>query len=145
MMRCRAQVSIIYMLITISIAFILASSGFLFSKIFKESASGDVATAGLECIAQLLEKTLLDLKQISNTTNASSINITIKIPYRIGEQKYFVSGLGDEIELRTIGNPSSTKVLKVAFWQNVSIKGTVDSNKGSIVLTLRNSTLVLLQ
>ena len=141
----KAQVSIIYILITVAIAFTLAAGIFLFTKDFRARTNEDIAATGLQSVAQQLESALLEIKQLVDTTNITNTEITIKVPERIGEQKYFVAGLGNITELRTVGDPSVFYNLEIKFWPSIDIRGTVDSGKGSITLVLRNSTSLLLQ
>lgn len=141
----KGQANILYLLLTIAIAFILASGVILFSRTFKVDALEDTLPLSLESVAQQLEAGLLDIKYIVDTTNATSANITLKIPDRIGEQRYHIKGLGDDIELRTDGDPSAFKILEINFWQSIDIRGAVESGQGSVTLILRNSTAILLQ
>jgi flagellin-like protein len=143
-MNRKGQISIIYLLITIAIAFILAGGIFLFSKSYRASLSENIEASGLQNIAQRLENSLLDLKLLADK-NVTSTNISLDIPQRIGEQKYFISGQGNFTEIRTIGDPSISKNLQINFWPSIDIRGMVDSSKGSITIVLRNSTSVLLQ
>ena len=143
-MNQKGQISIIYLLITIAIAFILAGSVFLFSKSYRADLSENVAASGLQNIAQRLENSLLDLKLLADK-NATSANISLDIPQRIGEQKYFISGQGNVIEIRAVGDPSTSKNMNINFWPSIDIRGMVDSGKGSVTIVLRNATSVLLQ
>jgi hypothetical protein len=141
----RGQSEIIYLVISIGIAFIIAVGVFAFSKSFQADLNEQLANAGLERTAAQLESGFLKLKEISDTTNEQNASIKLQIPNKIGEQQYMISGFNNNvIELRTVGNPSILKLLTIKFW-NVTINGFVDSQQGYVELELRNATSVLLK
>jgi len=141
----RAQTEILYLILTIGIAFLLAAGVFAFSKTMQENLSGQLAMAGLERTSVQLEAGFLKLKEIVDNTNEKNATIKLPLSTEIGEQRYSISGDGTNvIELRTIGSPSIPKLLTIKFW-NVSIKGYVSSAQGFVWLELQNSTSVLLK
>src|SRR3990172_3771111 len=102
----KGQSGIMYMVITVAMAFVIASGVFLFTRTFKDNVNEDIAEVGLASISQQVEAALLELKQIADTTATNSTNLTIKIPERIGEQPYFITGTNTTtIELRIKGSP----------------------------------------
>jgi hypothetical protein len=141
----RAQSEIIYLVITLSIAFLVVAGIFAFSKTFQTNMNEQLANVGLERTATQLEVGFLKLKEIVDTTNEHNANLTLQIPAKIGEQRYTIAGFSNNvIELRTVGNPSVFRLLNLKFW-NVSVSGFVDSQQGSIDLQLLNATSVLLK
>ncbi len=141
----RGQSEIIYLVISIGIAFIIAVGVFAFSKSFQADLNEQLANAGLERTATQLEGGFLELKEIADTTNEQNASIKLQIPNKIGEQQYMISGFNNNvIELRTVGNPSVLKLLTIKFW-SVTINGFVDSQQGYVQLELRNATSVLMK
>lgn len=141
----RAQSEIIYLILTIGIAFLLAAGVFAFSRSMRENLSGQLADTGLDRVSAQLEGGFLKLKEIADTTNEQNISIKLQLPTEIGEQRYSISAAGtNKIELRTVGSPSIPKILTIKFW-NVSVSGFVGSAQGFVELELRNSTSVLLK
>ena len=141
----RAQSEIIYLVLTIGIAFLLAAGVFAFSRSMQENLSGQLAAAGLERTSTQIEAGFLKLKEIIDTTNEQNITMKLPLPTEIGEQRYAISADGtNTIELRTIGSPSIPKLLAIKFW-DVTIRGSVDSTQGFIWLELQNSSSVLLK
>lgn len=141
----RAQSEIIYLVLTISIAFLVVAGIFAFSKTFQTSMNEQLATVGLERTATQLEVGFLKLKDIVDTTNEQNANLTLQIPAKIGEQRYTIAGFSNNvIELRTAGDPSVFRLLNLKFW-NVSVSGFVDSQQGFVKLELQNSTSVLMK
>jgi FlaG/FlaF family flagellin (archaellin) len=145
-MSQKGQVSIIYMVITIAIAFVVATGVFLFARSFRSNISEDIGEIALENVAQQLENTFLDLKHISDTTNTSTANLTINIPKEIGERQYTISASNStDLEIRIIGDPSTFRLLEIEFWENLTVNGFVDSSQGFVQLNLNNATEVLLK
>ena len=141
----RAQSEIIYLVITLSIAFLVVAGIFAFSKTFQTNMNEQLANVGLERTATQLEGGFLKLKEIVDTTNERNVSLKLQIPAKIGEQRYTIAGFSNNvIELRTVGNPSVFRLLNLKFW-NVSVSGFVDSQQGSIDLQLLNATSVLLK
>jgi len=141
----RAQSEIIYLVITLSIAFLVVAGIFAFSKTFQTNMNEQLANVGLERTATQLEVGFLKLKEIVDTTNERNVSLKLQIPAKIGEQRYTIAGFSNNvIELRTVGNPSVFRLLNLKFW-NVSVSGFVDSQQGSIDLQLLNATSVLLK
>ena len=142
----KGQVPIIYLILTIAIAFVLAAGVFLFARVLGNNISGDLAEVGLDSVGQQLENSFLDLKIMADGTNESSVNMTIKIPKQIGEQRYFIAGHNSRIiELRTTGNPSIPKNLEMKFWPDLKVNGFVDSSQGFIEMQLNDSNKVLIK
>lgn len=141
----RAQSEIIYLILTIGIAFLLAAGVFAFSKSMRENLSGQLADAGLERTSAQIEAGFLKLKAIADSTDEQNITLKLSLPTEIGEQRYTISAAGaNVVELRTIGSPSIPKLLAIKFW-NVTIRGFVDSAQGFVQLELQNSSSVLLK
>ncbi len=138
----RGQSEIIYLVLAIGIAFTIATGVFFFSQSFQKSMNSQLAEAGLDRTAAQMENGLLKLKDIVDNTNAGNATITMRIPEKIGEQSYVISGLGaSKIELRTISELSVLKEYPIKFW-DVSIFGSVESSQGFVVLELLNATSV---
>jgi len=141
----RAQSEIMYLILTIGIAFLIAAGVFAFSKTMQEDLSSQLSTAGLERTSAQIEAGFLQLKEISDSTEEQNITLKLPLPIEIGEQRYTISGSGtNTIDFRTIGSPSIPKQLTLDFW-NVSVSGFVSSEQGFVDLELLNSTSVLLK
>lgn len=141
----KGQSEIIYLVITIGIAFVIAVGVFAFSKSFQANLNEQLANAGLERTSTQLEAGFLKLKDLADNTNEQNISIRLPISEKIGEQQYMISGFSNNmIELRTVGNPSVLRFLTIKFW-SVSVSGFVDSQQGFIELELLNATSVLLR
>ena len=141
----KGQSEIIYLVIAIGIAFVIAVGVFSFSKSFQASLNEQIANAGLERTSAQLEAGFLKLKEIVDTTNEQDISIKLPISEKIGEQQYMISGIGNNtLELRTVGNPSVLKFLTIKSW-SVSVFGFVDSQQGFVELELLNATSVRLK
>jgi hypothetical protein len=139
------QAEIIYLVLTIGIAFIIAAGIFAFSNTFQSNINEQLATAGLERTSTQLEAGFLEMKNIIDSTSEKNSTIKLLIPAEIGGQRYSISGDGtNTIELRTIGSPSIPKLLTIKFW-NVTVRGFVGSEQGFIQLELKNATSVLLK
>ena len=143
-MKRKGQVSILYLVITLAIAFVISAGVFLFAKSFQSSLGGDIADFGLDRVAQQLENGFLDLKLITDTTNDSTINLTIPLSGEIGEQRYTIAADGSNVlELRTLGDPSVFRLLELKFWPDVEVFGLVDSSQGFVKLQLNLSTAII--
>jgi hypothetical protein len=141
----KAQVEIVYLALTIAIAFLLSVGTFVFSKSVRENFNSQLAFAGLERTSIQVEAGFLKLKDILDNTNATNVTLKLPLPNKIGEQHYTISTNGSNtIELRTIGNPSISKSLTIKFW-NVTIRGFVESSQGFMILDLQNTSSVLLK
>jgi hypothetical protein len=141
----KGQSEIMYLIITIGIAFVIAVGIFAFSRSFHSTLNEELAKAGLERTATQVEDGFLKLKEITDATDEQNLTIKLPIPNKIGEQQYTISGVNNNtIELRTVGNPSVLRLLEIKFW-TVSISGFVDSQQGFIELNLLNATSVLLK
>ena len=141
----RAQSEVLYLVITIGIAFILAAGVFVFSKTFRADLNEQLAAAGLERTSAQLESGFLTLKGLMDNTGTINASLKLPLPNMIGEQRYAIEGSGTStMELRTIGDPSISKFLTIKFW-NVNIYGNADSSQGFVRLELQNSTSVLLK
>ncbi|MEM2954407.1 MAG: hypothetical protein QW625_00425 [Candidatus Nanoarchaeia archaeon] len=139
----KAQSSIVYLLITIAIALILASGVYFSAYFFKAKLNENILEQSAEEILQRVHNGLLKMRTLYNQ-NATNISITINIPSQIGEQKYTITGLGNKIELRTFGNPSVIKTTEINYWQNISIQGLVGSEKEKLRLNLINESTILI-
>ena len=141
----RAQSEIMYLVLTIGIAFMIAAGVFAFSRSMQEDLSSQLSAAGLERTSVQIEAGFLQLKEIVDNTEEQNITLKLPLPIEIGEQRYTISGFGiNRIELRTIGSPSIPKQLTMDFW-NVSVSGFVSSEQGFVELELLNSTSVLMK
>ena len=142
----RGQVGIIYLILTIAAAFVIAAGIFLFLQFYKSNLTSSKDVIEMNFVAQKIENNLLELRMLSTLINSSTTNISlnITIPERIGDKPYSIFGQDDMLTFRTIGNPSSILQKKI-FWENLSIRGYVDSKQGYIELTLYNLSKVLLK
>ncbi|MGC9058340.1 MAG: hypothetical protein ACP5IJ_00720 [Candidatus Nanoarchaeia archaeon] len=142
----RGQVGIIYLILTIAAAFVIAAGIFLFLQFYKSNLTSSKDVIEMNFVAQKIENNLLELRTLSTLINSSTTNISlnITIPERIGDKPYSIFGQDDMLTFRTIGNPSSILQKKI-FWENLSIRGYVDSKQGYIELTLYNLSKVLLK
>lgn len=141
----RAQSEIMYLVLTIGIAFMIAAGVFAFSRSMQENLSSQLSATGLERTSVQIEAGFLQLKEIVGNTEEQNITLKLPLPIEIGEQRYTISSSGTNIiDLRTIGSPSIPKRLTLDFW-NVSVSGFVSSEQGFIELELLNSTSVLMK
>ena len=141
MMAERGQVSIIYLVITLAIAFFIAAGVFLFARGFTTDVGASLGEVALSSVAQQLESVLLDLKRISDQTNETVASVEIQIPKTIGDQRYTIAGENSsEVRLRTLSEKSVLKILEVNFW-DVEIVGFAESSQGFVKLTLNQSTV----
>jgi len=121
------------MLILIAITLVIATSTFLLSVSFQRTSSKELGNFQLQNIEKQVERGLLDLKALSETVPGQNISLEIKIPDKIGDQPYLVSGTNQTLRIRTQGNPSLVSESEIGFW-NASLQGAVFSTLGRVDL-----------
>ena len=146
--NCRGQSEIIYMILTIAIAIIVAAGVFLFGRTFAGSLGEDLSNSGLEFVAQELEANIVKLKQTIDTTDPKpqTVSVRVELPERIADRRYAITGTNDNgIELRAQGDPSVIKEMELKFWPDIKVVGLVDSTQGFVRLnfTAADNTLIL--
>jgi len=138
-MQKRAQVSIIYLVITLAIAFFIAAGVFFFARGFTTDVGANLGEVALSSVAQQLESAMLDLKRISDQTNTTVLSVELEIPKTIGDQRYTIAGENtSQIRLRTLSEKSILKVLEINFW-GISVVGFAESSQGFVRLTLNQT------
>jgi hypothetical protein len=80
-----------------------------------------------------IENGLLDLKSLSEHSYGQNVSLQIKIPERIGDQTYIISGSNQTLRIRTQGTPSLVSESQVLFW-NADLQGAIFSSLGRVVL-----------
>jgi hypothetical protein len=128
----KAQYNIVYLLILISITLIIAIGTFLLSVSFQRTSSKELGNYLLDDVRLEIEKGLLDLKAMSELSYGN-ISLEVKIPERIGDQEYIISGSNQTLRIRTQGKPSLVSESEMLFWQT-DLQGAVFSPLGRVVL-----------
>jgi len=129
----RAQYSVVYMLILIAITLIIAIGTFLLSTSFQRTSSKELGNYMLSDVSTQIENGLLDLKTLSEHSYGQNVSLQIKIPERIGDQTYIISGSNQTLRIRTQGTPSLVSESQVLFW-NADLQGAIFSSLGRVVL-----------
>ncbi|MEM4247733.1 MAG: hypothetical protein QXH80_00540 [Candidatus Nanoarchaeia archaeon] len=128
----KAQYNTVYMLVLVAITLIIAVGTFLLSVSFQRTSSKELGNYLLDDVRLEIEKGLLDLKAMSELSYGN-ISLQVKIPERIGDQEYIVSGSNQTLRIRTQGKPSLVSESEILFWP-VELQGAVFSPFGRIVL-----------
>jgi len=133
------QISIVYLSILVLFSISFLAFVFFFSDSVKENSTEELGEALIDDIFARIERNLLEIKYIYNTTNEQTIIKETNIPQRIGDEIYEIRGKNNELELVSFGDNSFFETKAVDWWA-ANLTGISSSSNGKVILTYNTST-----
>ncbi len=130
----KGQYTLVMAMIFIAIGFVMMSGLYLFSNTVKDTSTRTVGNEIIESINGKLESVILEFKYLNSTTIPQTISKTIRIPERIGDQSYSISGKNDTLRIQTSGKNALTKTTNISSMWDVNLEGFSHSSNGKVTL-----------
>lgn len=129
----KSQHQVIYILIIVVISFVMMGGVWFLSNNLRETGSRNIGGYIADAILAKLESAVIEIKTVASLAEEQEITRRVKLPDRIGNQNYQLTGSGRKLKLQTIGDPSITREKTITSW-NATLAGTVSGGKGEVEL-----------